>query len=306
MSMYFRVAAFPIVLMSALGACVGGAGGGGGGPGGGSVAPDVSFTSFTAIPPNQAVVMQGVSQTASGTSSTLQLNDIDRNDSSTVLTYDAKGNLTGLTLTTPQSSMSFTGKEITPSHDREGRRTAFVGQDETALAVAVDPTYKGWNYQSFGVWLKDVSVNSFQAGALSAGAITPASALPTGLTDARFTGHAAGFYFDGEGNRYATDAQMNAISDFKNRNIQFSTSGTLLTDTSTRARTTDTTLDLNGNWSYAPGTSQFSGSVRTADGALTGTGSGRFYGPNAEEIGGVYGLTGAGGARMLGGFGGKR
>jgi hypothetical protein len=64
-------------------------------------------------------------------------------------------------------------------------------------------------------------------------------------------------------------------------------------------------LDLRGNWNYAPGTSQFSGSVKTVNGDLTGSASGRFYGPTAQEIGGVYGLTG-GGATMLGGFGGKR
>jgi hypothetical protein len=230
----------------------------------------------------------------------MKLNAIDRNDSSTALTYDATGKLSGLRLSTPQSSVSFGSHEIgcfSPGACR--------GANAESLAVAIDPAYFDWNYQSFGVWLKDVSTSSFQAGAMSAGAITPASSLPTGLTDARFQGHAAGFYYDGAGNRYATDAKMNALTDFKNRNIQFSTSGTLLTDMSTNARTTNTNLDLSGNWSYASGTSQFSGDVRTSDGALTGTGSGRFYGPNAEEIGGVYGLSG-GGARMLGGFGGKR
>jgi hypothetical protein len=296
MLMYFRVTVFPIVLMTALGACVGGAGGGSN-----SSVPDVPFTSFAAIPANQTVIMKGVSQTASGTSSTLKLNDIDRNNSSTALTYDATGKLSGLRLSTPQSSVSFGSHEI-GCHSPGACR----GANAESFAVAVDPAYFNWNYQSFGVWLKDVSTSSFQAGAMSAGAITPSSALPTGLTAARFAGHASGFYYDGAGRRFATDAKMNAITDFENRNIQFSTSGTLLTDMSTRARTTDTNLDLSGNWSYAAGTSQFSGGVKTTDGALTGTGSGRFYGPNAEEIGGVYGLSGSGGARMLGGFGGKR
>jgi hypothetical protein len=38
---------------------------------------------------------------------------------------------------------------------------------------------------------------------------------------------------------------------------------------------------------------------------MTGSVSGKFYGPNAEEMGGVYSL-GGNGANMMGGFGGKR
>jgi hypothetical protein len=98
---------------------------------------------------------------------------------------------------------------------------------------------------------------------------------------------------------------MSAVTDFQNRNIQFSTTGTLLTNTSTFVRTENPTLDLRGNWSYAAGTSQFSGGVNTVNGDLTGNASGRFFGPSAQEIGGVYGLSG-GGASLLGGFGGKR
>lgn len=300
MQMLFRVAAFPMILMTALSACVGGSGGGGGGSDSGSVAGNGPFTSFSAIKPNQTVVLPGVSQTAGGTSSTFTLNPINESNSTTSLTYDGNGNLSGLKLSTPQSSVSFGKSEI--SCHSPGACTA---ANANSLAVAIDPAFLGWNYQSFGVWLKDVSPSSFQAGALSAGAMTPASALPTTLTNATFTGHAAGFYFDGAGNRFATDAQMSAVTDFQNRNIQFSTTGTLLTNTSTFARTENSTLDLRGTWNYAPATSQFSGGVNTVNGDLTGSASGRFYGPNAQEIGGVYGLSG-GGATLLGGFGGKR
>jgi hypothetical protein len=63
-------------------------------------------------------------------------------------------------------------------------------------------------------------------------------------------------------------------------------------------------LNLTGVWNYNLGTSQFSGDVASVNGML-GSASGRFYGPNAEEIGGIYSLTGSG-ATLFGGFGGKR
>jgi hypothetical protein len=47
--------------------------------------------------------------------------------------------------------------------------------------------------------------------------------------------------------------------------------------------------------------------VTTANTQLTGTATGRFYGPLAEEIGGVYSLNGAGPLQSMGGgFGGKK
>jgi hypothetical protein len=56
---------------------------------------------------------------------------------------------------------------------------------------------------------------------------------------------------------------------------------------------------------YGHGSSQFSGSITSGNG-LAGSATGRFYGPKAEEIGGVYGLQSSNGSRMVGGFGGKR
>ena len=99
---------------------------------------------------------------------------------------------------------------------------------------------------------------------------------------------------------------MSANVDFNGRNIQFSTSGTGLLNANTAVQTTDNGLNLSGALSYAPGANSFSGALQTTNGALTGQGSGRFYGPSAGEMGGVYSLSGAGVTRMIGGFGGKR
>jgi hypothetical protein len=100
---------------------------------------------------------------------------------------------------------------------------------------------------------------------------------------------------------------MTAVVDFQSRNIAFSTTNTVLTGSSS---TLPSNLDLTGNWSYGTGTSEFSGTVSTTPaGNLSGSATGRFYGPNAEEIGGVYSLTSntmGDRSTMIGGFGGKR
>src|SRR5688500_18311908 len=108
MSMPVRVSAFPMILMAALTAC-----GGGGGGGGGVIAPaavssgapaEVAFTSFSGIAPNQTVVMSGLSQSQTGSGTDI---DLDPVGSTAKLTYDADRNLTGISFSTPQSSVAF-------------------------------------------------------------------------------------------------------------------------------------------------------------------------------------------------------
>jgi len=304
MSMPFRASAVCAILTAALTACVGAGGGSGGSvqEAQAPVIPEVPFTSFSAVGRSQTTVMSGLSQTGSGTDAAFNLDAVDAGNSTARLTYDANGNLSGLTLSAPQSTVAFG-----PGETGCATTGGCAAGNATSRAALVDPGFFGWNYQSFGVWMKDVSPNSFEAGAISAGAATPGSAVPT-LSSATFTGHAGGFYFDGAGGRFATDAQMSAVTNFQSRNIDFSTTGTLLTPLGGTAPSTldPSTLNLSGNLNYAAGTSQFSGNVNTPNSTLKGSASGQFYGPNAQEIGGIYGLTSPDGQRMLGGFGGKR
>lgn len=300
MSMFIRVSAFATLVLAGLAGCAGGGGGGGGGAIGQSAVqaapPEVSFSSFSATGPNQTSVMPGMAQTL-----------VESNvpvDATAKITYDATGRLSGIAYSTPQSSRSFSGSQISERFTPEGKRTSYVAFDGPSSVSIIDPAFFGWNYQSFGTWMEDI--NPFAFGAISAGAVTPANGVPTtGI--ANFTGHAGGIYIDG-GNRYGTDASMRAAVDFENRLVQFSTVGTTLTPIGTAAPSTldPSTLNLGGALNYAPGTNQFSGAVNTADGALKGNATGRFYGPNAQEIGGTYGLGSADGKKMVGGFGGKQ
>jgi len=67
----------------------------------------------------------------------------------------------------------------------------------------------------------------------------------------------------------------------------------------------NTALDLTGSLSYNAGSNQFTGNVNNTGSTLTGTATGRFYGPAAQEIGGTFGLTGSAGY-YGGGFGAKK
>lgn len=286
-----------------------------GGCGGGGSAvrmPDGPFTSFSAIVPNQVTVMPGVSQTASGTSDTSgtilsgTVGPVDSANSTLKLTYDTTMSLSAISVATPTSTVSFS-KAAGDTIACTSGVCAASNASGTASGVVIDATASaiGWNYQTFGVWDKLPTSTTWQAGAISAGAPTPASAVPT-TGSATFTGLASGFYIDPAGTLYGTAASMQAIADFTNRSIGFSTSNTQVSTTGGTV-TPNSGLNLSGSLSYTAGTNLFSGTVTTANSALSGTATGQFYGPNTEEIGGIYSLqapTGVSG--MLGGFGGKR
>jgi hypothetical protein len=66
---------------------------------------------------------------------------------------------------------------------------------------------------------------------------------------------------------------------------------------------------MTGTLTYSAATNQFSGATTTAGGGgvgvLTGTTTGKFYGPTATEIGGTLAVRN-GLEALAGGFGGKR
>jgi hypothetical protein len=97
---------------------------------------------------------------------------------------------------------------------------------------------------------------------------------------------------------------MSADIDFVARSLDFETTNTKITpDLLTESPAS--TLNMTGTLNYTAGSNQFTGNVSTV-GGLTGTATGRFYGPTAQEIGGTFGVTGAGVTTYGGAFGGKQ
>jgi hypothetical protein len=158
----------------------------------------------------------------------------------------------------------------------------------------------GFEYQSFGVW--NIPRDQFSLGGFSAwsnGQPTPASAVP-GSGSARFTGNLIGIH--GKPSSGGQTALANVVLDanFSSRSLGFASSNTTLNGIAASR------LDLNGTLTYAPGSSSFAGTLRSADGTLSGAASGAFYGPRAEEAGGKFNLQSGGAAQFTGAYGAKR
>ena len=77
-----------------------------------------------------------------------------------------------------------------------------------------------------------------------------------------------------------TFSAVNAEVDFANRQVGFNTSNIFgIPD-----------RDMNGLLTYSAGSNRFSGNVTTPGGGA-GTVNGLFFGPTAQEIGGVFGVV---------------
>ena len=166
-------------------------------------------------------------------------------------------------------------------------------------AVAPAAAALGHQYQSFGVWNERLDAFRGQITVWSQGQPTPAQAIPASGS-ATFQGKLSGAYVSaaGIGGNAASDLRVSA--DFGARSLGFASSGTTVNGAAAP------NLDLRGTLTYAPGQGRFSGNLANASGSLRGSTSGQFYGPRAEELGGVFAATGAGTERFVGAYGAKR
>lgn len=260
----------------------------GGGNGGGVPA----FTGWSAIQPGSTVAAKGVSQDAAYSYSpvTGKVEAIGGllvlTDSSANVTLDADGFLSKLVLETPATTLNFDLFADLGDGFIAATNTTFL-----PAAIIANPDFFGYEYQTFGVWDTDATaLNSF-TGSFSAGAPTAGWNIPTTST-ARFAGNLAGLYVDPDGDAYFAFGEVNVDANFSSQTLAFATDNTYITPDlfSTIARPD---LDLSGTLSYAPGTNSFTGNdLISAGGTLTGSTTGQFYGPNAEELGGIFFLRG--------------
>jgi len=301
--MYVRTTAAFLIAETLLSAC-----------GGGTSMSPVPFTSFSAVQSNQPVKANGISQTVNAQTlgvnnvTATTVNAVDTASSVAQMTYTLAPSpppMTAFSVTTPTSSGSWTSIDCATLAPL---CTSSNTNSTMKVANALNPAL-AWNYQSFGYWLVNMSSTSTTVGAMSFGSPTPGVAVPVAGT-ATYSGLSAGVYVDPGGSVFAHSAAMTSSVDFGARTILFSTTGTQVTAvTSGAVVPVGSTLNLTGSFSYAPNSNQFSGSVTApAFGAgSTGSASGQFYGPTAQEIGGVYSLKASSGPQtMLGGFGGKQ
>jgi hypothetical protein len=104
---------------------------------------------------------------------------------------------------------------------------------------------------------------------------------------------------------------MTLEASFVQQTVSFSTTGTQVLPYGATNWSPNPSLNLSGTLSLASGSNGFSGAASTTGGGvgnapMTGTANGVFYGPQANEVGGAFWVSGGGVTTYAGGFGGKR
>lgn len=176
--------------------------------------------------------------------------------------------------------------------------------DATQMGVIANPYAQGWNYQSFGVW-NTHGPGTREIASFSFGAPTPASAVPSSGA-ASFAGRLGAIYVSPGGQASIATADVRVNADFSNRSLGFASSGTTLTQ-DLKSSIAAPQLNLGGTLTYSPATNTFSGTLTNAGGTMSGSSTGRYYGPAAQELGGVLTVKSPNTAETLtGAYGAKR
>lgn len=248
-----------------------------------AITNEVDYTAtVVAVPPRALSVGPGV------TSQTSVAN----------LTYDSSGNLSKLVISTPSSSsgssISWDVASSAPIRLVPGFSDQVVLEDigKTVAVVLIDPQASAWDYQSFGAWRTGFGTGTGVIGGVSAGFKTNGAEVPV-VGSATFTGKLLGAYVNAAGGASFVEGAVSVTSDFAARSLAFTTSSTNEYNLSNGATFEASSLNMAGTLTYNPGVNSFSGIVTTPGAALSGTATGAFYGPEAEELGGVFNLKGA-------------
>lgn len=223
-----------------------------------------------------------------------------------VLTYDSNGNLTKAVVSTGSQTQTFDKFQNANSNG-----TLIFGlkdTDSNDWALATEPLHANvnWKYQSIAVWTEPDN-GSGKYGGTSVGAQTEGSSIPSG--NATFSGFAGGFYSDASNNIYVVQSDLSATANFGTNSVAISATNTGKqlyngNDGSFGTYANDANLNFSGTLTYPANTNTLTGTITTTSG-MSGPSQSKFYGPNANEIGGAFNLTG-GGKTYVGAFGAKQ
>lgn len=171
--------------------------------------------------------------------------------------------------------------------------------DKQSIGIFVDPSAHGYEHQTFGAWMTGLGSSSGKVGAGSFGKKTGAGNMPTGIS-ATYSGATTGVATLADGQTYLTSSKVSVATDFSD--MTFTSADTQAVNINTGTIKTAPELDFIGSGSVSDGT--FSANV--VGSGTSGSISGVFYGPQANEIGGTFHTSGSGGISHTGSFGGKR
>lgn len=228
-------------------------------------------------------------------------------------TYNASNNYVTAGFSNEDTTLTFDSNDDYGVFALDSDYLAVVKDNGQDYMVLANPYKLDFDYQTYGTWATGAGTGRGEAGALSGGFLTLVADIPTQGV-AVYTGETGGRFVEQLPGEYGwTKSDFTATARFGIREIDIATSNTKFIDNQGVSGAIPT-LDINGELRYNPGDDIFQGVVGNGpaglgpQGNLTGTMMGQFYGPNAEEMGGVFALKGANGAiaAYMGGFGAKR
>jgi len=225
-------------------------------------------------------------------------------DGTATLALGGNGIFSSIKAATPTSSVSFSpssGDTLQSGFFQTS--TIALNKAETTIGVFTNPTYYGFEYQTYGAWGAYGNATT-SANAISVGSATPVTGIPA-TGSYTFTGGASGYYTDPSKFAYVTNASMTATASFDARTVNFTTTGTNISGSPSGSAIPVPDLNLTGTLAIASGANKVAGTVTTVSG-MSGNANGKFYGPTANEVGGTYAVSGSNLGSFVGGFGGKR
>lgn len=279
-----------------LSACGGSSGGGGSSDSGSSGSSGSSSpVNPIVLPTDGNVTLSGNAVTAnfSNDATGFEVDGINGSGSSTLRLTTESGEIVEANFSGRGSSVGF---DATDDRVQDGVVVGFDTVDRNDGALLIDPSRSRFEYQTFGVWLEGRREARGTAGAGTYGSRTPSGNIPTGR-NATFDGVSAGVARLSDGDPYLTASEIDISTNFRTATI--TSSGTQASNLGAGADRAAPELDFSG-------TGNVSGNSFTANVSGTGTSgtaNGFFYGPDADEVGGTFSTTGAGGVSYIGAYG---
>ena len=221
------------------------------------------------------------------------------------INYNSSGKISGFSIKNNHVDLTWTDgftKNI-------GDPSLTVTDGDEADGMIYDPELTSpWDYQTMATWVvTDESEGTGRMGAISVGNHNAVS-IPT-TSSATFSGKAEGIYLDDAHKFHGVSSDAALTADFVNKTVSFATSNSKIHDLEYKiADQSKSDLDLTGTFSYSSADNNLTASslTSTTSGWTGGTSSAKFYGPNAEEIGGVFSIRGPGKEAYEGAFGAKQ
>ena len=226
-------------------------------------------------------------------------------------TYNASNNYVTAGFSNEDTTLTFDSNDDYGEFALDSDYLAVVKDNGQDYMVLANPYKLDFDYQTYGTWATGAGTGRGEVGALTGGFRTLVADIPTqGI--AVYNGETGGRFVEDlltSGDYGWTQSDFTATADFANREISVATANTAYYDNEGNTELNVTALDITGTLNYNDDSNSFQGLVTNA-GALSGTMIGQFYGPNAEEMGGVFALSDRDGigsiAAYMGGFGAKR